>query len=81
MKLEDFVSPIRPLDRGTTDLLLKDVLAHLLYLINELEAEELNKGKWSISEIYNTAACDLLALYTDCSSPADIRELKRGLVA
>lgn len=82
MKLEDFVNPIR-LDRrsNTTDHpLIKDVLSHLLYLINE--AEEHNLGKWSISEIYHSTARDLLDLCTDPSSPVnhDARALKPGLV-
>ena len=81
MKLDDFVSPARLAPDCSfvgSSPLVKDVLAHLLFLMHE--ADNHRKGKWSISELYNTAASDIIALYTEHSSPAEIKQLKPNIV-
>ena len=83
MKLEEFVCPVClyfTSSKFQDSLpLLKDVLAHLLCLINE--AEEHRRGSWNISELYNTIASQLITLYApDYSLPDDIRRLKVTIV-
>ena len=61
LELSNFVGPLP---------LVKQVLAHFLYLSKE--ARESRPGKWSKQELYNTTAADLLAFCADSSIPDSV---------
>ena len=60
MKLEDFVKPER-LNSSCRPTLLRHVLSHLLFLVEEANVG--NSKKHSIVEFYRPVAIDLLAVY------------------
>jgi len=60
MKLEDFVKPER-LNSSCRPTLLRHVLSHLLFLVEEANVGKLKKH--SIVQFYRPVAVDLLAVY------------------